>query len=59
MKKATGDNEQVRNFWRLHRPAHEAAEALGISLVEVEIIYEAMDVGHQQHEARKKALAKT
>jgi hypothetical protein len=51
--------EQIKNFWRLHRPAHEAAAALGISLAEAEAVYEAMDVCHQRHEARKKALAKT
>jgi hypothetical protein len=50
--------EQVKNFWRFHRPARDAAQALNVSLAEVEAIYEAMDSWRNHREALLKVLTK-
>ncbi len=49
-------DEQVKNFWRFHRPASDAARALGLPLAQVEAIYEASTVSQNYREALLKVV---
>jgi hypothetical protein len=50
------NREQIANFWRFHRPARDAAQALNIPLAEVEAIYEELVTAQNLREALLKTL---